>query len=354
MPTPEELLEKLEERLILGEISEPMYHDLKAKLEAKLGRPSGGGSMSISDSVIKGDVSNTTGAASVGNVVFNIPGAAPGQHAPPSLVTCPLCGRRNRPESVFRCMKCGNDHLCLDHFVASARMCEDCVAKDEALLAEAERKRQAEAQAQAEREIADRAAWKAEQQARWKVGEGQAILKSIELDCGGGVAMKLVLISAGEFMMGSPDSDVPRDLKPENILLAATDDEKPRHKVSISRPFYMGVYPVTQAQYEAVMGENPSDFYGPETPVEEVSWQDAEAFCVELGDRVGREVRLPTEAEWEYACRAGTTTRYCFGDDEKPLLGATRGTVATPQAARPSWSVARSPMPGACTTCTAT
>jgi formylglycine-generating enzyme required for sulfatase activity len=121
--------------------------------------------------------------------------------------------------------------------------------------------------------------------------------------------MKLTLIPAGEFMMGSPDSD--KDAYP---------DEKPQHRVRITRPFYLGVYPVTQAEYERVMGGNPSYFTGDANrPVEQVSWDDAVEFCRKLSEKEGRTYRLPTEAEWEYACRAGSTTRYCSGDDEVSL-----------------------------------
>ena len=140
--------------------------------------------------------------------------------------------------------------------------------------------------------------------------------------------MVLVRIEPGEFMMGSPDSD--KD---------AEDDEKPRHRVRITRPFYLGKYEVTQAEYEAMMGDNPSHFKGkPKNPVENVSWLDAVRFCNQLSEREGLKpfyeisgetvqvpdwngtgYRLPTEAEWEYACRAGTATRYSFGDDEASL-----------------------------------
>jgi formylglycine-generating enzyme required for sulfatase activity len=126
------------------------------------------------------------------------------------------------------------------------------------------------------------------------------------------IGMKLVLIPAGEFLMGSPDSDT-----------MAFDDEKPQHRVRITKPFYMGVYPVTQAEYERVMGKNPSHFQGdPNRPVESVSWDDAQEFCRKLSalsGEAGATYRLPTEAQWEYACRAGSTTRWCFGDDEKQL-----------------------------------
>jgi len=120
--------------------------------------------------------------------------------------------------------------------------------------------------------------------------------------------MKLVLIRPGKFMMGSPDSEQGRESK-----------EGPQHEVVITKPFYMGVTEVTQAQYEAVMGMNPSKFTGPTNPVEYVSWDDAVLFCRKLSEKTGKTARLPTEAEWEYACRAGTKTRFSFGDSDSVL-----------------------------------
>jgi len=131
---------------------------------------------------------------------------------------------------------------------------------------------------------------------------------TLTLDLGNGVTMKLVLIRPGRFVMGSPDSEQGR-----------AADEGPQHVVVISKPFYMGVTEVTQAQYEAVMGTNPSDFKGPTNPVEKVGWADAVEFCRKLSEKTGKAVRLPTEAEWEYACRAGTKTRFSFGDSEGAL-----------------------------------
>jgi uncharacterized protein (TIGR02996 family) len=126
------------------------------------------------------------------------------------------------------------------------------------------------------------------------------------------ITMPLLFIPPGSFWMGAPDSELQRD-----------DDELPQREVKLTRAFYLGVYPVTQREYEAVMGENPASFNesngcGPEHPVEMVSWEDAVAFCARLSDRpaekaAGRTYRLPTEAEWEYACRAGTSTPFFFG-----------------------------------------
>jgi len=124
----------------------------------------------------------------------------------------------------------------------------------------------------------------------------------------GGLQLEMVELPGGEFMMGSPDSD------PD-----AQSNEKPQHQVKVNS-FAIGKYPITQAQYQAVMGNNPSYFKNnPQNPVERVSWNDAQAFCQKLSQITGKTYRLPTEAEWEYACRAGTTTRFYFGDNDNQL-----------------------------------
>ena len=129
----------------------------------------------------------------------------------------------------------------------------------------------------------------------------------LTLDLGNGVTMKLVRIPAGTFTMGSPAAEP-----------GHTPDEGPQHEVTISKLFYVGIYTVTQAQYEQVMGTNPSFFKGANNPVETVSWDDATEFCKKLSQKTGKRVRLPTEAQWEYACRAGTTTDYNTGATLNP------------------------------------
>jgi formylglycine-generating enzyme required for sulfatase activity len=124
------------------------------------------------------------------------------------------------------------------------------------------------------------------------------------------IGMELKLIPAGTFLMGSANGD---------------SDEQPVHEVTISRPYYLGVTEVTNGQWQAVMGDVPSKWKNADLPVESVIWDDAVAFCKALSAlpaerQAGRVYRLPTEAEWEYACRAGTSTKYSFGDDES-LLG---------------------------------
>jgi formylglycine-generating enzyme required for sulfatase activity/uncharacterized caspase-like protein len=135
--------------------------------------------------------------------------------------------------------------------------------------------------------------------------------QSFTLDLGNKVKLEMIAIPGGSFWMGSPDG-------------VGTDDERPRHQVTIA-PFWMSKYPITQAQYQAIAGENPSSFKenGDQKPVECVSWREAIAFCEKLGEkrdplrvsRRARVFRLPSEAEWEYACRAGTEMPFYFGEE---------------------------------------
>lgn len=120
-------------------------------------------------------------------------------------------------------------------------------------------------------------------------------------DLGKGATLDMVEVPGGKFFMGSPADEPER-----------SDSESPQHEVGIS-PFFMGKFAVTQAQYEAIVGNNPSYFQGSKRPVEQVSWKDAIEFCRRLSEKTGRAYRLPSEAEWEYACRAGTTTPFYFG-----------------------------------------
>ena len=142
------------------------------------------------------------------------------------------------------------------------------------------------------------------------------------------IGMKLVLIPPGEFQMGSP-----KELIEEELRLHGDDGwykdhlpgEGPQHRVRITKPYWLGATDVTQEEYQRVMGSNPSKFQGdPKRPVEQVSWDDAVEFCRRLSELPGekaakRQYGLPTEAQWEYACRAGTTTRWYSGDNEAGL-----------------------------------
>jgi len=131
------------------------------------------------------------------------------------------------------------------------------------------------------------------------------------------IVLEMVLIPGGTFLMGSPETES-----------GGMNNEKPQHSVTI-KPFLIGKYPITQAQWEAVAAFpkvnrdielEPSHFKGADRPVEQVSWYDAVEFCDRLSQKTGREYRLPTEAEWEYACRAGTTTPFHFGETITPDL----------------------------------
>ena len=156
----------------------------------------------------------------------------------------------------------------------------------------------------------------------WSVGSGgfgqetpatnlqdgiKANAERIALNLGGGAKLDLVLVRPGSFMMGDEKGG---------------DDEKPVHKVAITKPFYIGQYKVTQQQWEAVMGSNPSSAKDPKNPVERVNWDDCQEFLKKLNAKLGDKTvkfALPTEAQWEYSCRAGKTTPYSFGDKETDL-----------------------------------
>jgi formylglycine-generating enzyme required for sulfatase activity len=133
-------------------------------------------------------------------------------------------------------------------------------------------------------------------------------LTTITENLGEGVILELIQLPAGQFMMGGSKGD-PK----------AYDDEKPLHQVFI-KVFAIGKYPITQRQYKAVMGKNPSYCkFTLDAPVEQVTWNDAQIFCRKLSESTGKKYRLPSEAEWEYACKAGSETPYYFGDNAYQL-----------------------------------
>jgi formylglycine-generating enzyme required for sulfatase activity/serine/threonine protein kinase len=147
-----------------------------------------------------------------------------------------------------------------------------------------------------------------EHQAAWATHLG------VPVEMTNSIGMKLTLVPPGEFLMGSPNSEQDRS------------DGELQHRVRMTKPFYLGVYEVTQWEYERVMGASPSHFKesGNSAPVEMVSWDEAQEFCRKLSalpaeQAAGWVYRLPTEAEWEYACRAGSTSRFCFGDSDDGL-----------------------------------
>jgi len=121
------------------------------------------------------------------------------------------------------------------------------------------------------------------------------------VDLGGGVNMEFVLVQPGSFKMGSDE--------------AGWDyaDEVPAHDVLLTKPFYLGKYEVTQQQWLKIMKDNPSECEGPDLPVENVSWDEVQMFLKKLRKKTGQNFVLPTDAQWEYACRADTTTRFSWG-----------------------------------------
>jgi formylglycine-generating enzyme required for sulfatase activity len=147
-------------------------------------------------------------------------------------------------------------------------------------------------------------------------------------DLGNGILLKMVEIPAGRFVMGSPDDEAER-----------SENEGPQHEVILER-FFMGMYPVTQAQWRVVaalppvnqdveLDPDPSQFKGSDRPVEKVLWWGAAEFCARLSKSKGRAYGLPTEAEWEYACRAGTTSPFHFGETVTTDLANYNGTDET-------------------------
>ena len=135
------------------------------------------------------------------------------------------------------------------------------------------------------------------------------------VDFGEGVKLEMVLIPAGKFMMGSKKNPVDpfSKIKVEQPLA----NELPQHEVTFAKPFYMGKYEVTQEQWFRIMGTNPSYNKGAKLPITDISWDDCKIFIKILNAKTSDRYRLPTEAEWEYSCRAGTTTAYSCGDNLK-------------------------------------
>jgi len=197
---------------------------------------------------------------------------------------CPVCGNYiGEKNASLRCGSC-RKYFCerCEKWFRTERepgekpLCEDCFSKHKKLLEQERLRRQQE---EASRQP------KASQP--WTSSSG----------------IEFVLIPAGTFIMGSAEFS--------NVT---------PHQVTISRPFYLGKYPITQREWMLVIGNNPSSFKGDNRPVETVSWNDCQEFIRKLNAREGvNKYRLPTEAEWEYACRADSKTRFCFGDGDHIL-----------------------------------
>lgn len=159
--------------------------------------------------------------------------------------------------------------------------------------------------------LADGPAWpfdvKSAQQLQQEAAKKLGLPVEKTIDLGKDVTIKLVLVPAGKFQMGSPTTEAGREsgkCAPENL-----------HEVTLTQPFYLAKTEVTQEQYEAVMGNNPSKVIGAKLPVETVTWEKSVEFCNKLGDLAKLKGRLPTEAEWEWACRAGSGGAHCLGND---------------------------------------
>jgi len=196
--------------------------------------------------------------------------------------------------------------------------------------AEEQRRKQAEQQlaaiamqqqAEEQREQAELAKQKAEEENKGKPFEFEIVTVNAKgeithreqqqahvqtTDLGNGIILEMVYIPGGTFQMGSPETEKNREPWQKGT-------ESPQHRVTVE-PFYMGKYPVTQAQWQVVMGNNPSSFKGENRPVESVSYDDIVKFCQRLSEKTKQDYLMPSEAQWEYACRAGTTTPFYFGE----------------------------------------
>jgi uncharacterized protein (TIGR02996 family) len=155
----------------------------------------------------------------------------------------------------------------------------------------------------------ERAAWHA--QVVELIAQGvRPCLPSRSVVLAKGVEMRFSFIPPGSFLMGSPEDEQDRDW------------DEDQHRVTLTKAFWLGTCPVTQMQWREVMGTNPSFFPGDNRPVDTVSWDDCESFCLSLAKKTGLQFALPTEAQWEYACRAGTTTAYYTGNGLQALKRA--------------------------------
>ncbi len=235
--------------------------------------------------------------------------AAPSAYATPAaaLVKCPVCGRWNEKINTFTCRECGRDNICLRHQDEATYLCADCVAK---ARVEAQLKA-AEERARRDREEAERKAEESKRKAAREVEERNRPAGTQSIIRVGEIEVALRWCPPGTFMMGSSKSEEGRD------------DVETQHQVTLTKGFWMGETEVTQGLWkkimtqglwEKIMGKTPSSFKsGDNYPVESVSWEDCQDFLRKLNAKApvaGFKWALPTEAQWEYACRAGTTGPY--------------------------------------------
>ena len=223
---------------------------------------------------------------------------------------CPVCFNIiDQSNKSLLCQECGIRfcHTCEGWYREERKrgerpLCKSCFTAEQERLRRKEEERKA--QEAAHLKAAEEAERKKKEEDRLRK-EREEAAKKPAASIKNSIGMEFILIPAGEFQMGSNDG---------------FDDEKPVNKVKISKPFYLGKYPVTQKEWVVVMGNNPSYFKGDNNPVEQVSWNDVQEFVKKLNAKEGTDkYHLPSEAEWEYACRAGTTTKYSFRDDEAKL-----------------------------------
>ena len=218
----------------------------------------------------------------------------------PSFLVCPECAEARDVER-FSCPRCGNEELCLNH-LTDGKYCPECgkAVAEEKRLEEEERQREAD-RLRLAREEEERKQRKAEEQKRRTPGA---------ITNGPLPVMQFAYIPGGTFLMGAPEDEE-----------GSYGDERPQHEVTL-KPFHIMTTPVTQTMWESVMGDNPSSFKGGDRPVESVSRDDIQKFLKKLNSAYpGRDYRLPSEAEWEYSCRAGTTTRFYTDDSDSDLKG---------------------------------
>jgi len=249
-----------------------------------------------------GNITNNSvqGSSQVGSISVNIGNQSnESLNKQVSAVECPICGKRNEITKTFKCKTCGKDFICLRHQDDTLHSCSNC-----ALLLKGRQTFDSEDYASAEKHLKELLLSDPQNTQAKSIFEkiGELVQKQKEEENASpehfseytnDLGMTFVFLPPGTFMMGSP-----------------TDEEAQQHSVTLSKGFWLQTTQVTQGQWKVVMGGNPSSFKnGDNYPVESVSWDDVQDFILNLNQREGgSKYRLPTEAQWEYACRAGSTT----------------------------------------------